>query len=258
MTEDDARAWLDGEVDQTRGTTSTTYGEAYHYADEHYQTLGDPLARGDEEGHAESGLHGAMLQTLQNQTQSQASDATAKVQDSATQIATQQVSEATRISDNVDEAFAKTRVGLQSTDVTSTKTTGTSATEEFKDYMSKTPEQRLRDKILGELGITEEDIKNMPPEKQLAIEKQIGETLMLHKGLVRRLDLITLQLFVAVFDAAIAHQVLPPAEGQTLTDLVRSKGVDEIVVALSERRGGSMPMRELLATSAEIQASSVS
>jgi sugar transferase (PEP-CTERM system associated) len=36
------------------------------------------------------------------------------------------------------------------------------------------------------------------------------------------------------------------AEGQTLTDLVRSKGVDEIVVALSERRGGSMPMRELL------------
>jgi sugar transferase (PEP-CTERM system associated) len=35
-------------------------------------------------------------------------------------------------------------------------------------------------------------------------------------------------------------------EGQTLTDLVRANGVDEIVVALSERRGGSMPMRELL------------
>jgi sugar transferase (PEP-CTERM system associated) len=34
--------------------------------------------------------------------------------------------------------------------------------------------------------------------------------------------------------------------GQTLTDLVRATGVDEIVVALSERRGGSMPMRELL------------
>ena len=35
-------------------------------------------------------------------------------------------------------------------------------------------------------------------------------------------------------------------ESQSLTDLVRETGVDEIVVALSERRGGSMPMRELL------------
>jgi sugar transferase (PEP-CTERM system associated) len=35
-------------------------------------------------------------------------------------------------------------------------------------------------------------------------------------------------------------------EGKTLTDVVRATGVDEIVVALSERRGGSMPMRELL------------
>lgn len=121
----------------------------------------------------QGGLHGAMLQTLQNQTQAQTAEATAKVQDSATQIATQQVSEATRISDNVDEAFAKTRVNLQATDATTVA--GKSATDEFKDYMSKTPEQRLRDKILDELGITEEDIKTMPPEKQLVIEKQIGE-----------------------------------------------------------------------------------
>jgi sugar transferase (PEP-CTERM system associated) len=34
--------------------------------------------------------------------------------------------------------------------------------------------------------------------------------------------------------------------GQSLTDVVRQRAVDEIVVALSERRGGSMPMRELL------------
>lgn len=125
----------------------------------------------------QGGLHGAMLQTLQNQVQTQNSDATAKVQDSATQIATQQVSEATRISDNVDEAFAKTRVGLQTTDtLDATKATG-SATDEFKDYMSKTPEQRLRDSILKDLGITEEDIKNMPPEKQLAIGKEIAQRL---------------------------------------------------------------------------------
>lgn len=125
----------------------------------------------------QGGLHGAMLQTLQNQTQAQTAEATAKVQDSATQIATQQVSEVSRISDNVDEAFAKTRVGLQSTDATSTETTGTSATDAFKDYMSKTPEQRLRDSILQSMGLTEDDIKAMPPEKQLAIGKEIAERL---------------------------------------------------------------------------------
>jgi sugar transferase (PEP-CTERM system associated) len=34
--------------------------------------------------------------------------------------------------------------------------------------------------------------------------------------------------------------------GQSLTEVVTEKGIDEIVIALSERRGGSMPMRELL------------
>lgn len=34
--------------------------------------------------------------------------------------------------------------------------------------------------------------------------------------------------------------------GKTLTDVVREHRVNEIVVALSERRGGSMPLRELL------------
>jgi hypothetical protein len=123
----------------------------------------------------QGGLHGAMLQTLQNQTQAQTAEATAKVQDSATLIATQQVSEATRISDNVDEAFAKTRVNLQATDATTAS--AKSATDEFKDYMSKTPEQRLRDSILQSMGLTEDDIKAMPPEKQLAVGKEIAERL---------------------------------------------------------------------------------
>ncbi|MFI8223547.1 hypothetical protein [Pseudomonas sp. NPDC085632] len=120
----------------------------------------------------QGGLHGAILQ---NQTQAQTAEATAKVQDSATQIATQQVSEATRISDNVDEAFAKTRVNLQATDATTAS--AKSATDEFKDYMSKTPEQRLRDSILQSMGLTEDDIKAMPPEKQLAVGKEIAERL---------------------------------------------------------------------------------
>ncbi|SNT36559.1 type VI secretion system secreted protein VgrG [Pseudomonas delhiensis] len=56
----DAGANLDGQADLAHGAT-TTYGEAYHYADEPYQALGDPHARGDEEGHAESGFFYARL-----------------------------------------------------------------------------------------------------------------------------------------------------------------------------------------------------
>ncbi|MES2878600.1 MAG: exopolysaccharide biosynthesis polyprenyl glycosylphosphotransferase, partial [Pseudomonadota bacterium] len=36
------------------------------------------------------------------------------------------------------------------------------------------------------------------------------------------------------------------SDGKSLTDVVKDEHVDEIVVALSERRGGSMPLRELL------------
>ena len=56
----DAGANLDAQADLTRGA-SPTYGEAYHYADEPYQVLGDPYALGHEEGHAESGVFYAQL-----------------------------------------------------------------------------------------------------------------------------------------------------------------------------------------------------
>lgn len=54
----DANAWLNGEVDQTRGD-KTTYGEAYHYA-EPYTVLGDSLAH-DEDLESESGFFYARL-----------------------------------------------------------------------------------------------------------------------------------------------------------------------------------------------------
>jgi type VI secretion system secreted protein VgrG len=54
----DAKAWLDGEVDQTRGDT-TTYGEAYHYG-EAYRVLGDRYAQ-DEDLLSESGFFFARL-----------------------------------------------------------------------------------------------------------------------------------------------------------------------------------------------------
>jgi type VI secretion system secreted protein VgrG len=54
----DASAWLDGEVDQSRRAT-TTYGEAYHYA-EPYTALGDALDQ-DEDLESESGFFYARL-----------------------------------------------------------------------------------------------------------------------------------------------------------------------------------------------------
>lgn len=117
---------------------------------------------------AASALYSGMLQQAQN-----------SVTYPASQSSTQQ---ANSVDDNVNAAFAKTRVLLQATPPTTSAAPTTSATEtgalsEFKDYMSKTPEQRLRDSILKELGLTEEDLKNLPPEQQLAIGKEITQRL---------------------------------------------------------------------------------
>lgn len=48
---------------------------------------------------------------------------------------------------------------------------------EFREYMDKTPAQRMRDAILREMGLTEEDLDAMPPEKREAVEAEIGERL---------------------------------------------------------------------------------
>ncbi|MGY2188917.1 hypothetical protein [Pseudomonas sp. SDO5591_S426] len=135
----------------------------------------------DPTAEAAAGLQSVMAQALQNNVQAQTTQATTQVQESATQSATQQVSEAAKVSDNVDEAFAKTRVNLQAVyaplpegvkDAIGTKG---SATDEFKDYMSKTPEQRMRDAILQEMGLTQEEVEQMPPEQQKAIGEEVAQ-----------------------------------------------------------------------------------
>jgi hypothetical protein len=51
----------------------------------------------------------------------------------------------------------------------------TSAADQFLDYMKKTPEERLRDKILKALGLTEEDVANMSPDERIGLEKKIRD-----------------------------------------------------------------------------------
>ncbi|CDF96266.1 MULTISPECIES: hypothetical protein [unclassified Pseudomonas] len=138
-----------------------------------------PLKRPGEDPTADaaSGLQSAALQALRDNVQAQANQGNAQVRESATQQATQQVNAATAISDNIDEAFAKTRVQLQTaaSQDAPTSQTDSSALKDFKDYMSKTPEERLRDSILAEMGISEEEYEAMPPEKQLAVGQEIAQ-----------------------------------------------------------------------------------
>lgn len=45
----------------------------------------------------------------------------------------------------------------------------------FREYMSKTPVEHLRERILEEMGISEEDLARMPPEQRQAVEAEIAD-----------------------------------------------------------------------------------
>ena len=85
-----------------------------------------------------------------------------------------------KATDRIDEAFAKTRVQLQ-TSASASDVPATSATSgaraDFTDYMSKTPAERIREQLLKEQGLTEADVQNMSQEKQDALSKQVAERL---------------------------------------------------------------------------------
>ncbi|AZC24961.1 MULTISPECIES: hypothetical protein [Pseudomonas] len=117
---------------------------------------------------AASALYSGMLQQAQNSVTVPASQSSQQ----------QQINSVT---DNVNAAFAKTRVLLQQATPPATSApqannaTQSDAMSEFKDYMSKTPEQRLRDSILQEMGLTEDDLQSMSPERLMAINQEISQ-----------------------------------------------------------------------------------
>ncbi|MDD0842274.1 hypothetical protein [Pseudomonas sp. Gutcm_11s] len=87
-----------------------------------------------------------------------------------------------------EESFAKLRINLQNraeadgieSSVSQGKLSESLGDEDpavkaFREYMAMTPAEKMRDAILKEMGLTEEEIDAMPPEKQEAIEKQIAE-----------------------------------------------------------------------------------
>ena len=81
-----------------------------------------------------------------------------------------------RFQDNQQEAFAKLKVSLQSLeDIFDKKETQSTALQEFRDYMALSPEQKIREKMLRELGLSLEEYEELPPEKKELIDKQIAQ-----------------------------------------------------------------------------------
>ncbi|AXQ47338.1 MULTISPECIES: hypothetical protein [unclassified Pseudomonas] len=80
-----------------------------------------------------------------------------------------------------EEAFAKLKVMLQNPDLAARQQAGAStqatsdAVQDFRDYMAKSPEEKIKEKILQELGMTEDDYNALPPEQQAKVDDQIAQ-----------------------------------------------------------------------------------
>ena len=80
-----------------------------------------------------------------------------------------------------EEAFAKLKVQLQNPDndpgqpaEMGTQQTS-SARQDFQDFMSKSPAEMIKEKLLRELGLTEDEYNALPPEKKELVDQQIAQ-----------------------------------------------------------------------------------
>lgn len=80
-----------------------------------------------------------------------------------------------------EEAFAKLKVLLQNPGATANQP-GDAATAEtssarqaFHDYMNKTPGEMIKEKLLHELGLTEDEYNALPPEQKEKIDQQLAQ-----------------------------------------------------------------------------------
>lgn len=56
-----------------------------------------------------------------------------------------------------------------------TKAAHRALAQELQDYLRKTPAEHLREQVLKEMGLTEEELAKMPPDKRQATEMAIAE-----------------------------------------------------------------------------------
>lgn len=85
--------------------------------------------------------------------------------------------------DNRKEAFAKLMVMLQNPDAAKReqasvgKQEGSSALQEFRDYMAKSPAEKIKEKMLQELGLSPEEYDALPPEQKMRVDQLIAQRL---------------------------------------------------------------------------------
>ena len=74
-----------------------------------------------------------------------------------------------------------TALSKAGTSAEASSTAGASATatdrvlEKLNDYIQKGPIAAMREKILASMGLTEADVKALPPDKQQAVEVEVAE-----------------------------------------------------------------------------------
>ncbi len=101
-----------------------------------------------------------------------------RAQQQAQSSATAAVSAPPAVTSSVPEA-----TNVQASPATEAETgTKSSAVQEFRDYMAMSDAEKMRAAVLKEMGLTEEEFEQLPPEEQLAIEQKIVERLKQETG----------------------------------------------------------------------------
>ncbi|BBH45030.1 hypothetical protein [Pseudomonas sp. KU43P] len=122
------------------------------------------------------------------------------------------------------EAFAKLKVMLQNPDLAARQQAGSStqqtsdAVQDFRDYMAKPPEEKIKEKILQELGMTEDEYNALPPEQQMKVDQQVAQRMK------EDVEMKT--------QAKLEQQAVRAEQARQGTDLAASQGIDEREEAL--------------------------
>ncbi|MDZ3993235.1 hypothetical protein [Pseudomonas sp. Teo4] len=123
-----------------------------------------------------------------------------------------------------EEAFAKLKVALQNPDIAARQQASVSkqdtsdAVREFREYMAKTPEQKVQEKVLAELGMTPEEYEALPPEQKQKIGEQIAQRIK------EDIEMDT--------QVKVQQQALREVQAQQGADIATSQSADEREKAL--------------------------
>ena len=84
-------------------------------------------------------------------------------------------STATKATSNAGAASAPSSTSATSPATGKLKSKGNDVVQEFMDYAKMDSMERMRANILKSMGLTEDDLKNMSPEQQKAVEQKIEQ-----------------------------------------------------------------------------------